>query len=68
MARKKKQFTILEAAVKLGISRAAVESAILRGVLKARAKKVTTIVWYISEASLEPYRVSGARSDIRLNK
>jgi predicted DNA-binding protein (UPF0251 family) len=52
MARKKKQLTITEAAYLLGISRQVVESAIRRGALKTRAKKVTEVVWYISEDSL----------------
>lgn len=55
----KKAFTITEAAKKLGISRQAVHLAIQRGALKARAKKVIEVVWYIPEASLESYRVSG---------
>jgi DNA-directed RNA polymerase specialized sigma24 family protein len=60
MAIKKKQFSITEAALRLNISRQAVDSAIQRGVLKARArtKKVTETVWYISEQSLEAYRAT----------
>jgi predicted DNA-binding protein (UPF0251 family) len=58
MARKKKQLTITEAAYLLGISRQAVESAIRRGALKAKQKKVTETVWFISEDSLESYRMS----------
>jgi predicted DNA-binding protein (UPF0251 family) len=55
----KKEFTITEAAKKLGVSRQAVHVAIKKGSLKARAKKVAEVVWYITSGSLESYRVSG---------
>ena len=54
----KKNLTISEAAKKLGISRQAVHLAIQKGVLKARAKRVVSVVWMIPVEALEAYRVS----------
>lgn len=58
MAKKKTLYTITAAAKRLGVSRQAVHLAIKKGALKARAKKVIEVVWYIPEESLESYRVS----------
>ena len=54
----KKTLTISEAAKKLGISRQAVHLAIQKGVLKARAKRVVSLIWMIPVEALEAYRVS----------
>jgi excisionase family DNA binding protein len=54
----KKNFTIAEAAKKLGISRQAVHEAISTHKLKAKKGKVVRTVWLISSADLKTYQVS----------
>jgi excisionase family DNA binding protein len=55
---RKRTYTILEAARKLGISRAAVHKAIKAGRLKARHKVVKLRSWIIEAADLASYQVS----------
>ena len=54
----KKNFTLTEAAKKLGISRQAVHKAIERGALKARRVRVQKTEWQISAEALRSYIVS----------
>ena len=65
MTTKKPQFTITEAAKKLGITRAAVHEAIRKGRLEAswceRIRTVKDKVLLISGQSLKSYRVDPAR-------
>ena len=65
MSTKKTQFTITEAAEKLGITRAAVHEAIKKGRLEAKwGERVRTVkdkVLLISGKSLKSYRVDPAR-------
>ncbi|MBI3065671.1 MAG: helix-turn-helix domain-containing protein [Deltaproteobacteria bacterium] len=53
-----KELTITEAARRLGVSRQAIHEAVSKGLLKARKGKVTSIVWLISEDSLNDYKAS----------
>jgi predicted DNA-binding protein (UPF0251 family) len=54
----KHSFTLLEAARRLGISRAAVHKAIRAGRLKARSRVVKLRTWLIDGRDLAAYRVS----------
>lgn len=60
MERRKKTYTIIEAAKMLGISRSAVHKAIQVGRLKARPYKVTEIVWRIDAESVRRYKISSS--------
>jgi excisionase family DNA binding protein len=54
----KKSFTLMQAAQRLGISRAAVHKAIQSGRLRARYKVIKLRQWMIESADLSAYRVS----------
>ena len=58
-----KTLSVIEAAKMLGISRAAVHSAIQRGTMKARAKVVRKIVYRIPIEAVENYEVNRTRQD-----
>jgi excisionase family DNA binding protein len=68
MTRKKRFFTITEAAKKLGVKRQAIHEAIKKGRLEAKRGKIThtrivkttVIGWKIDAKSLDGYRVSNA--------
>ena len=60
MGKRKRTYTITEAARLLGLSRSAVFDAIQAGRLKATPHKVTRIVWRIRAASVRAYRVSAS--------
>jgi excisionase family DNA binding protein len=61
MPTKKTQFTITEAAKKLGITRAAVYEAIQTGRLKAKWGEMTVRVRLISADNLKEYKVDSSR-------
>jgi predicted DNA-binding protein (UPF0251 family) len=64
MKKRKKTYTITEAARILGLSRAAVHAAITAGRLKARAHEVKRIVWRIDARSVRGYTVSRAHQKL----
>ena len=61
---KRKDFTLTEAAKKLGISRQAVHKAIEKGTLKARKIRVSKSEWQISAEALRSYSVSELHQSI----
>jgi excisionase family DNA binding protein len=60
---KKTYYTPAEAARHLGISRQAINLAIKRKVLPAKAQKVTRTQWLISAEDLEAYKPSGRHQE-----
>jgi excisionase family DNA binding protein len=59
----KRSFTLMEAAQRLGISRAAVHKAIRTGRLRARYRLVKLRAWLIDESDLRAYRVSPSHQE-----
>jgi excisionase family DNA binding protein len=64
MKKRKKTYTLSEAAKILKISRAAVHKAIKEGRLKARAHKIKRIVWRVDAPSVRGYKVSRAHQKL----